>query len=166
MRAGRRWAGAWAALLVAVVLGGCTSGLYQQPEVTLQNVQLGSLGLRGGTMIVHLRVVNPNRFALNASALRYDLRIADSRQANDTTWIDFASGLFDQPFSVASRDSANVTIPVEFTYGGLGSAAATILRTGAFDYSARGTVDVRTPVGAYTVPFQRRGSMSMLGGAR
>jgi LEA14-like dessication related protein len=166
MKVRNRFHGAFVALLAVLALAGCTSGMYQQPEVTLQNVQLGSLGLRGGTLLVNLKVVNPNRFALNANALRYDLRIGDNRQANDTTWIDFATGLYDQPFSVAGRDSATVSIPVEFTYSGLGGAAATILRTGTFDYSARGTVDVRTPVGPYTVPFQRRGSVSMLGVTR
>jgi LEA14-like dessication related protein len=154
------------ALLLAIALGGCASGMYTQPEVTLQGVQLGGLGLRGGTLLVNLKIVNPNRFALNASSLRYDLSIADSRRADDPTWVDFASGIFDQPFTVGARDSATVQIPIEFTYSGLGSASAAVLRTGTFDYSARGTVDVRTPIGPYTVPFQRRGTVSMLGGAR
>jgi len=154
------------ALFAVMLLGACTGGMYRQPEVTLQNVQLGSLGLRGGTLLVNVKVVNPNRFALNANSLSYDLSIADSRQEDTASWIDFASGMYEQPFSVGARDSATVQIPVEFTYGGLGSATATVLRTGAFNYNARGTVDVRTPIGPYTVPFQRRGSVSMLGGAR
>jgi LEA14-like dessication related protein len=154
------------ALLAVLVLGGCAGGMYQQPQVTLQNIQLGSLGLRGGTMLVNIKVVNPNRFALQANTLNYDLRISDTREPGDTAWIDFASGRYDQPFSVGARDSATVQIPVEFTYGGLGGATATVLRTGMFDYSARGTVDVRTPIGPYTVPFQRRGSVSVLGAVR
>jgi LEA14-like dessication related protein len=165
MRRNRHF-GALLALFAVLLLGGCTGGMYQQPEITLQNVQLGGLGLRGGTLLVNLKVVNPNRFALNANTLRYDLSIADSRLADDPSWIDFASGIYDQPFSVGARDSATVQIPVEFTYSGLGNASAAVLRTGTFDYSARGTVDVRTPIGPYTVPFQRRGTVSMLGGAR
>jgi LEA14-like dessication related protein len=153
-------------LLALLGAAGCAGGMYSQPQIELQNVQLGSLGLRGGTLLVNLKVVNPNRFSLNANQLRYDLRIADSQERGDTTWIDFATGLYDQPFSVAARDSAVVQIPIEFTYGGLGSAGATILRTGMFDYSAHGSVDVRTPVGTRNVPFQRRGSVTMLGGVR
>jgi LEA14-like dessication related protein len=156
--------GAVLALLAVLGLGGCASQMYQQPEVTLQNVQLGGLGLRGGTLLVNVKVVNPNRFALNANALRYDLRIGDTRQVSDTSWIDFASGLYEQPFSIGSRDSAVVQIPVEFTYTGISGATAAILRTGTFNYAAQGTVDVRTPIGPYTVPFQRRGTVTMLGG--
>ena len=44
---------------------GCGS-TFSQPEVTLQNVQVGGLGIRGGTLLVNLRVVNPNRFSLSA----------------------------------------------------------------------------------------------------
>jgi LEA14-like dessication related protein len=153
-------------VLALLVVTGCTSAMYRQPQVELQNVQLGSLGLRGGTLLVNLKVVNPNRFGLHAHQLRYDLRIADTVQPGEDGWIDFANGLYDQPFTVSARDSAFVQIPVEFTYGGLGSATATILRTGAFDYNARGSVDVRTPVGTRNVPFQRRGSVSLMGGAR
>lgn len=163
----RSLVGAVLALVAVLALGGCTSSMYKQPEITLQNVQLGGLGLRGGTLLVNVKVVNPNRFALHANQLRYDLSIADSRQNTDAAeWIDFASGIFAEPFTVGGRDSATVQIPVEFTYSGLGGATATVLRTGAFNYSARGSVDVRTPIGPYTVPFQRRGSVSMLGGAR
>lgn len=161
-----RGSGVLGALLAVMLLGGCAGSMYTQPEVTLQGVQLGGLGLRGGTLLVNLKVVNPNRFALNANTLRYDLSIADSRQTDSTTWVDFATGTYDEPFSVGARDSAMVQIPVGFTYSGLGSATAAVLRTGTFDYSAHGTVDVRTPIGPYTVPFQRRGTVTMLGGAR
>jgi LEA14-like dessication related protein len=154
------------ALMTVLVLGGCTSRMYKQPEITLQGVQLGGLGLRGGTLLVNLQVANPNRFTLSAHTLRYDLRIGDHRQENDSTWVDFASGVYDQPFSVGARETATIQIPIEFSYTGLSSATATILRTGTFDYAARGTVDARTPVGTYTVPFQRRGTVTMMGAAR
>ena len=41
----------------------------------------------------------------------------------DTTWIDFATGTYDQAFSVGARDTALVQIPVDFNYSGLGAAA-------------------------------------------
>lgn len=150
-------------LLALFALGACAGPVYQQPEVTLQNVQVAGLGLRGGTLLVNLKVVNPNRFSLQADRLRYDLMLRDSRVAGDTVWINFASGIYDQPFSVAARDSGTVQIPVEFTYAGLGSATGSLLRAGTFDYRAGGSVDVRTPVGLYEVPFQRRGTVTLLG---
>jgi LEA14-like dessication related protein len=153
-----------ALLLVALVLSACAGSVYRQPQITLQNVQLGGLGLRGGTLLVSVEVVNPNRFALNANQLRYDLALRNPEVANDTVWIDFASGIYDVPFSVAAGDTGTVQIPVEFTYAGIGGAANALLRSGTFTYRASGTVDVRTPVGTHTVPFQRRGTVALMSG--
>lgn len=150
-------------LSMVVAFAACSGRVFQQPEVTLQSVQLGGLGLRGGTMLVHLRVVNPNRFALSANQLRYDLAVGDRNEPGDTAWVDVARGIYDRPFSVGARDSAVVQIPVEFTYNGLGGAATSILRSGTFDYRASGTVDVRTPLGVYDVPFRRNGKVTLMG---
>lgn len=149
--------------LALLALGACAGPMYRQPEVTLQNVELAGLGLRGGTLMVNLKVVNPNRFALNADRLRYDLLLRDARALNDTTWVNFATGILEQRFSVAARDSGVVQIPVEFSYASLGTAASSLMRAGTFDYRASGTVDVRTPIGLYEVPFARRGTVTLMG---
>lgn len=149
-------------LLMLWTLGACGAA-FQQPEVEVDSVQLGGLGLRGGTLLVNLAVVNPNRFALDADQLQYSLVLGDSESVGDTTWIDFVSGTFDEGFSVPARDSSVVQIPVEFSYSALGSAAASILRSGTFDYQARGAVDLDTPLGTYAVPFQKRGTVTLMG---
>ncbi len=150
-------------VLLVVLLSACVGSVFRQPEVSLRGVQLGGLGLRGGTLLVNVHVVNPNRFALNARQLEYDLSLGDPRRAGDTTWIDFASGLYDREFSVGAGDSTTVQIPVEFTYGGIGSAATSILQNGTFDYRARGAVDVRTPLGTRSVPFRKTGTVTLMG---
>lgn len=150
-------------LLGATLSSGCASAVFNQPEVTLQTVQVGGLGIRGGTLLVHVQVINPNRFALSADELTYQLSVSDPEQRNDTTWIDFATGTYDQEFSVGARDTAVVQIPVEFSYAALGAAAGSIARAGTFTYRATGTVDVRTPLGSRQVPFRKRGTVPLLG---
>lgn len=152
-----------AAVILLAALAACGGSVFRQPQVTLNNVRLGGLGLSGGTLLVNLEVVNPNRFALNANQLRYELSLSDPAEAPDTTWVDFAEGVYDQPFSVAAGDTATVQIPIEFTYSGIGSAANSLLRRGTFTYRARGTVDLRTPLGGYDVPFSKRGTVTLLG---
>ena len=149
-------------LLLALGTGGCAGAVFDQPQVTLENVQLGGLGLRGGTLLVSLQVINPNRFSLNADRLTYELALRDPAEMADTTWIDFATGTYAEGFSVPARDTAVVQIPVEFTYGGLGAAAGSLLRAGTFTYLASGTVDVRTPLGTHEVPFRKRGTMTLM----
>jgi LEA14-like dessication related protein len=153
-----------AALLL--LLGACGSGAFRQPVVELQNVQLAGLGLRGGTLIVNVEVTNPNRFTLTSNRLRYQLAIADTETPRDTQWIDLASGVFEEPFSVRPGETGYVQVPVEFTYAGLGGAAASLMRAGTFNYRASGIVDVRTPVGVYEVPFQRGGMVTLMGATR
>ena len=152
-----------AALLMLVLLSACGSGVFKQPDVALESVQLGGLGLRGGTLLVNLRVANPNRFSLASNQLRYELAIREPGEPSDTTWVDFANGTYAEDFTVGGRDTARVQIPVEFSYAGLGDAAASVFRTGTFNFRARGAVDVRTPLGTYTVPFQKRGTATLLG---
>ena len=151
------------ALLVTLVVGGCAGGIFRQPEVTLEGVEIAGLGLRGGTILVDIQVVNPNRFALNANQLDYQLALSDAQAGADTAWIEFATGTYDQPFSVAGRDTGRVQIPVEFSYEGLGTAGTSLLRRGSFTYRATGTVHARTPLGTHTVPFRKRGTVSLLG---
>jgi LEA14-like dessication related protein len=153
-------------VLLAVVVTGCGSSVFKQPEVVLEGVQIGGLGLRGGTLMVNLEVTNPNRFALNANQLNYELALRDPATPNDTTWVDFATGVYDVPFTVGAGETARVQIPVEFTYSGIGSAANSLLRSGTFTYRANGMVDVRTPLGSYGVPFNRRGTVTLMGTSR
>jgi LEA14-like dessication related protein len=160
---GTRKSGVLLALLASVLFTGCGTSMVRQPEVTLEGVQLGGLGLRGGTLLVDVQVVNPNRFSLNAHQLQYQLALSEPDIVGDTTWVDFATGTYAQPFSVGAGDTARIQIPVEFSYSGLGAAAGSILNRGTFNYRAVGTVDVRTPLGAHEVPFQKRGTVSLLG---
>lgn len=151
------------AILLVVALSACGGSVFKQPQVDLEGVQIGGLGLRGGTLIVNLRVQNPNRFTLNANELRYELALRRPGDAADTTWVDFASGVHSEPFSVAAGATEVVQVPVEFSYAGLGGAASSILRSGTFAYQARGEVDVRTPIGTYDIPFRKRGTVTLLG---
>ena len=147
-----------------LLLAACVSSMFHEPKITLQNVAIGGLGLQGGTLLVNLRVQNPNGFTLSSEALKYQLAVRDPNSGTDTVWVDFANGSYDEPFTVRGGETKEVQIPVEFNYSGLGGASSSILRNGTFTYRATGSIDVRTPIGTRTVPFQKHGTVSMLGG--
>lgn len=147
---------------LALVFAGCGT-VFRQPQVTLEGVELGGLGFTGGTVIVNVRVVNPNRFTLSADKLDYQLAVRDPDKSGAEEWVDFASGTHDERFTVGPKRTETVRVPVEFTYSSVGSAALALVRAGKFDYRATGSVDVQTPVGTHGVPFQKRGSVTMLG---
>ncbi|HEX5726575.1 MAG TPA: LEA type 2 family protein [Longimicrobiaceae bacterium] len=155
------------ALPALLLLAACNAGL-QRPEIELESVSLGSLGLRGGTLLVNVRVENPNRFELRANSVDYALHIRDTDEdaAADSAWVEFARGTYDERITIGARETRVVSIPVEFTFSGLGGAAGELLRMGRFNYRATGTADVSTPFGSRAVPFRKTGIFTMSGATR
>lgn len=147
-----------AALLVGG--SGCSvlgKSAFQQPVVHLRDVRVRGLGITGGQLDVLLNVYNPNHYRLDATRLTYDVQLGDSNAT------DVANGVLDSQFTVQDNDSTVVTIPVSFTYAGIGAAGRQIMNTGAADYKVSGNVTVGTVVGNFTVPYSSTGRFTMTG---
>jgi len=148
-------------LLAAIgvaALGGCASmgmGGFKQPLVQFSDVKIRGLGLSGGALDIVLSVYNPNGFDLNATRLTYRLLVEEK---------DLGSGVLDRAFRVKDRDSTFVTIPMDFTYAGLGAAGRQLLSSGAVNYRVIGDITVNTGLGNFTVPYDQRGRFSSFGG--
>jgi LEA14-like dessication related protein len=155
-----------AALMSITVLAGC-SNAFQRPEVDLESVGIAGLGLTGGTVNVNLRVHNPNSFGFRTDRLDYQLylRRADA-QPGDSAWVTFSEGTYDDDIEVGARQTRTVSIPVSFSYSGLGEARRSLIRAGSFQYRAVGTIDARTSFGHRKVPFRKTGTFFMNGQSR
>jgi LEA14-like dessication related protein len=152
------------ALVVAAsaAIAGCSAlgkAAFQNPVVNLKDVAVRGVGLTGGTLDVKLSVYNPNHYRLDATRLTYRVNMAGDS-------LTVATGTYDSRFTVQDNDSATVTIPVNFTYSGLGAAGRSILNTGAVNYHVLGDVTVGTPVGNFTVPYSSMGRFTATGMAR
>jgi LEA14-like dessication related protein len=149
-----------AAIAAIAIVAGCGvlgKQAFQQPVVQLKDVRVNGVGLTGGNLDVKLNVYNPNGFRLDATRLTYGVQIG-----ND---IQLASGALDSRFTVQSGDSTTVTIPVSFTYAGIGAAGRQLMNTGGVDYRVMGDVTVGTVVGNFTVPYSATGRFNALTGA-
>jgi len=144
-------------LLATVACSSLGRSVFKEPVVTLRDVRLNGVGLTGGSMDVVLNVYNPNGYNLSATQMTYRLMV-DS--------VQFADGLVEQRFDVAENDSNTVRIPVSFTYAGIGEAGRQLLNTGSINYRVAGGLTVATPLGNFTVPYDRTGRFSALGGNR
>jgi len=141
---------------LAAVLAVAACGLrFREPDVQLAAVRLSALGLTGGTVHATFMVHNPNRFALGAAALTWDLSLNDPATA---AWMPLASGVLDTAFRVPARDSARVELPVDFAYAGLGTALRSVLRSETVAYRLSGAISVNEPV-RRTVPYARTGDV-------
>jgi LEA14-like dessication related protein len=146
------------AAIAAVALGGCATlgvGGFKQPIVQFSDVKIRGLGLTGGALDIVLSVYNPNGFNLNATRLTYKLMVEDKELGN---------GVLDRAFRVKDKDSTFVTIPMDFTYAGLGAAGRQLLQSGAVNYRVLGDIEVDTQLGRFTVPYDQRGRFSSFGG--
>ncbi len=151
-----------AAAVVAVAAAGCSAlgrQAFQQPVVQLKDVAVQGVGLSGGQLAVKLNVYNPNAYRLDATRLTYSLAVGDGSNATN-----LATGALDSRFTVQSGDSTTVTIPVSFTYAGIGAAGRQLLNTGGVPYRVNGDVTVGTVVGNFTVPFSSTGNFTAFGG--
>ncbi|MEP6733083.1 MAG: LEA type 2 family protein [bacterium] len=150
-----------AAVVSAVAIMAACSALgkqaFQQPIVHLQDVRVNGVGMTGGNLDVKLSVYNPNGYRMDATRMTYNVTVGDS--------VQFATGALDSRFTVNSNDSSVVTIPVSFTYNGIGAAGRQMMNTGGVNYHVNGDVTVGTVVGNFTVPYSAVGRFNALTGS-
>jgi LEA14-like dessication related protein len=143
-----------AAITIASGLGCASMGkqMLKEPVVTLKDVKLVGLGVTGGTLDVYLSVYNPNEFRLDGSRLTYQV-FADSTAVG--------SGTLNQQFTVQNGDSTTIQLPLTFTYTGLGAAARQIQNQGSVNYRVKGEIEVATPIGRFTRPYDQSGRYTL-----
>ena len=144
-------------LLVATLAGaavaGCATlgrGTFKEPIVHFQDARITGFGITGGSVEVKLSLYNPNSFTLDGTRLTYKLMV-------DT--VTFGTGILQDRFTVQKKDSTIVTLPLSFTYAGVGEAGRQLV-----NYRVLGDVTVATPLGNYTRPYDQTGRFSTLSG--
>ncbi|HEY5088266.1 MAG TPA: LEA type 2 family protein [Gemmatimonadaceae bacterium] len=145
-------------MFAAMALSGCASlgiGGFKQPIVNFNDLQVEGVGSKGGTVDVVLSIYNPNGYRLDATQLTYRLLV-------DTSSV--GEGVYDKQFSVRSRDSTVVRLPVNLSYSGLAAAAKQLREKGSVNYRVMGNVTVATPVGSFTKPYDQTGRFSNMSG--
>jgi len=160
-RKGHMRAGATASILLLIgsALTACSS-VVEEPEVKLDGISVGSIGLEGGTLRVRLNVINPNSFGLQAEGLDYLIEVAEEGE-NEASWDTLSLGSYDQRITVEADDSAFVEIPIRFRYRDLSGAIGSLLATGSFDYRISGNVQLREPM-RRSFDFSRSGNIDEL----
>lgn len=144
-----------AGLALLGLLGGCaTIGLtkFQPPGIVVQGVTLRRADLSGGILDVTLEVDNPNRFEVRGVGL--DLGM-------DLEGVHFGDVQYGEELRLPREAITAVTVPVTFTWAGVGAAARAILDQGDVHYAVKGEARLQTPYGRERVPFTRAGTLSL-----
>ena len=152
-----------AVLAMTTLASACTG--FRKPTIELEGMELGSVGLSGGTILVNVRVENPNPVGFRAEQVNYEVFLRTPRDsADEQGWERLTRGTHEEDIVIDARETRTVQIPVEFRLSDLGPVASSVLRTGRFNYRVTGDVRVRAAGSTRTVPFRKTGSMSLLGG--
>jgi LEA14-like dessication related protein len=144
--------------LAMIGLAGCATlgrAHFKEPIVHFQDARITGLGITGGSLEVKLSVYNPNKFRLDGTRLTYKVMV-DS--------VTFGTGAISEPFKVQEKDSTIVTLPLSFSYSGVGEAGRQLMNTGSVNYRVLGDITVGTPLGSYTRPYDQTGRFSTLSG--
>ena len=133
-----------------LLLAGCAAigETFKAPEMHLDRVVLRGLNVTGGTLDLHLGVLNPNRFDLQGTKLQVGFDVQDSH-VGDIEYSD--------EFQVQKGDTTALTLPLRFNWSGVSGAVRSALGQGALPYTLKGQLTLRTPFGPRVVPFTTEG---------
>ena len=147
-----------AAMGALAAISGCATlgmGTFKEPIVTFKDMKVRGLGLSGGSLDAYVNIYNPNGFKLDATRLTYNVLVGQNQ---------LGTGALNSRFTVQSKDSTTVRIPIDFTYSGIGAAATQMMQQGSVPYTITGDVTVATPLGNFTRPYTGTGRFSAFGG--
>jgi LEA14-like dessication related protein len=146
-------------LLGLLALPACGTGMvhplaFIKPDVRLHHLEIRNVGLTGGTLNLVLAFHNPNKISVQGTSLKAGLDIEDTH---------FGDVALSDPFQLVAKDTTLLTVPLDFRWSGVASAARSVLDKGAVNYAITGQFNVITPMcSECEIPFSGKGSVSVL----
>ena len=142
-------------LVAAIGLAIPACNRVHAPDVVLTGVRFAGIGLQGITLIADLRIENPNKFAIEADSITFQLEAANPDQSG--AWSQVTRGTNRERIRVEGGNTATAAVPIEFAFKDLGAPARSALNKGTLDYRVSGRVWVRRPL-PVPVPFSHTGT--------
>jgi LEA14-like dessication related protein len=125
---------------------------FQEPQITLQEINVTGLGLTGGTLDLVFDVYNPNDYRLRSTRLEVGLALEDT---------DFGEALIDKPLDLSPENHNRVVMPVRFSWNGVGAAARALLERQELKYGLTGAAMLGTPIGERRVQLSGTGNVPL-----
>lgn len=119
------------------------------PSVSLESVNWKNLSLQNAEAVLKLNVVNNNQFPVDLSTIAYGLSLSDT---------PIISTSLAKSASFPKGGAGTLEIPISIKPSNLGLAAFNMLTGKGAGYAINGNMDVTTPFGPMTLPFEKKGS--------
>jgi LEA14-like dessication related protein len=142
-----------AVLFLTVALGASSCSFFlkqivEKPKVEFEHVDLKDVNGNGATVLVGLKIENPNSFSLHVDSVRYTLEIKGKPLTSST---------IDKAVEVPGKGSAIVEIPVPVKFADLFSSVFDFLQSGTTQYRVSGDAKV----GSFSIPFDQKGELKL-----
>ncbi len=138
-------------LTAATLLSSCatvTQKIIERPKVDLEKVTLAETNGSGATVHFGVRVDNPNPFALQVDAVRYQVEIAGK---------PLTQGEINEPARVGAKEATVITIPITVRYADVFSSLFDLMNNKASKYRVRGEAFF----GLLRIPFDETGDLKL-----
>jgi LEA14-like dessication related protein len=119
---------------------------FEPPSVAIATIRVTGIGLTGGTLDLVFDVQNPNTYELRTT--RMDVTIA-------LEGTPFGEVALDRSVSLPKEALTQVTVPLRFTWEGVGAGARALITRGSVQYRLEGRMLVGTPIGDRAVSLAR-----------
>src|SRR6266516_4066323 len=125
---------------------------FTDPDVSLQEIAVTGIGLRGGTFDLVFDVYNPNDYRIRSTRLEVGV---------DLEGTHFGDALLERPLDLSPTNHSHLVVPVRVEGAGVGAGARAMLTRQALGYGVTGTVFLDTPLGDRTVTLQGKGNVPL-----
>jgi hypothetical protein len=140
------------ALLLCLACATLRGLTFQEPDLSLQEIDVKGIGLTGGTFDLVFDVWNPNAYRIRSTRLEVGI---------DLEGAHFGDALLDRPLDLSPTNHSQVLVPVRFEWGGLGAGAKALLTKQAVAYGVTGRVWLDTPLGEQTIVLKGQGNVPL-----
>jgi LEA14-like dessication related protein len=138
-----------ASCIVAAACATLRGLTFQEPDISLQEIDLIGIGLTGGTFDLVFDVWNPNDYRIRSTRLEVGI---------DLEGTHFGDALLDRPLDLSPTNHSRVVVPVRFEWAGLGAGAKALVTKRAVGYAITGAVLLDTPLGEQRVALTGQGN--------
>lgn len=125
-----------------------------KPEISLDNVLVKEVSLSGASLVLEVKVENPNLFDIILKGLDFNLYLNDAF---------VGKGALGESVAIKKRDTTIVPVPFSAQYQDLWEMVRLLLRDGPKDYRIQGTVTLDTFLWDTQKAFDRRGKLKLKG---
>lgn len=131
---------------------GCTPlgvWVYQDPEVTVSRVRVGSDSLSPAPVLVAIDLQNPNDYPLSTIRVELSLQLDDQ-----------PVGYLKQDSTVVLMEEATSTVALPLVLAtGVPMGRVTALSTGTHRFAVTGRAEITTPFGTRRIRFAQEGNL-------